>query len=119
MEQEEIVIKKGKKVKQTKQIKLREYNIQQPDYAQTPGAVLIYHQDRLTQIHEESCQAKVKTVAGDLLPEGSQAVPADASANKPTTATSQDQSGAKTPTNKSKKEKPPTVQIETPLITPS
>ena len=28
MEQEEIVIKKGKKLKQVKQIKLREYNIQ-------------------------------------------------------------------------------------------
>lgn len=55
MEQEEIVIKKGKKVKQTKQIKLREYSILQPDYALTPGAVLVYHQDRLTQIHEQSC----------------------------------------------------------------
>jgi len=28
MEQEEIVIKKGKKLKQVKQIKLRDYNIQ-------------------------------------------------------------------------------------------
>ena len=28
MEQEEIVIKKGKRLKQVKQIKLREYNIQ-------------------------------------------------------------------------------------------
>ena len=27
MEQEEIIIKKGKKVKQTKQIKLRDYNM--------------------------------------------------------------------------------------------
>lgn len=38
MEQEEIVIKKGKKLKQMKQIKLREYSIQQPDYALTAGA---------------------------------------------------------------------------------
>ena len=55
MEQEEIVIKKGKKVKQTKQIKLREYNIVQPDYATSPGAQLVYHQERITMIHEESC----------------------------------------------------------------
>ena len=53
MEQEEIVIKKGKKVKQTKQIKLREYNIVQPDYATT--GTLVYHQDRIAVIHEESC----------------------------------------------------------------
>ena len=55
--------------KQMKQIKLREYNIVQPDYAKTPGATLVYHQDRLTQIHEESCKSYVKTIAGDLLPE--------------------------------------------------
>ena len=78
MEQEEIVIKKGKKVKQTKQIKLREYNIVQPDYANTPGAQLIYHQDRIVMIHEESCQAKTKTIPGDLLPEmQQQTTPAD------------------------------------------
>jgi hypothetical protein len=43
MEQEEIVIKKGKKLKQQKLIKLRDYDIQQPDYCVTPGATLVYH----------------------------------------------------------------------------
>ena len=107
MEKEEIVIKKGKKVTQTKQIKLREYSILQPDYALTPGAVLIYHQDRLTQIHEESCQAKVKTVPGDIFPEGSQATPpVDTTNSDPTAANGQEQT---TKTPKAKKEKPPTV----------
>ena len=33
------------------------------------GSTLVYHQDRLTMIHEESCQSRVKNVASDLLPE--------------------------------------------------
>ena len=63
MEQEEIVIKKGKRLKQQKRIKLREYDIQQPDYCSSPGSTLVYHQDRITMIHEESCQSRLKTVA--------------------------------------------------------
>ena len=106
MEQEEIVIKKGKKIKQTKQIKLRDYTIVQPDYATTPGAVLIYHQERQTMIHEESCQAKTKTIPGDLLPEmQQQKLPAE----------ELDKKDEKRPTVS---QKPSTLQIETPLITP-
>jgi len=43
MEQEQIIIKKGKKLKQQKLIKLRDYDIKQPDYCLTPGGVLVYH----------------------------------------------------------------------------
>ena len=100
MEQEEIVIKKGKKLKQQKLIKLRDYDIQQPDYCLTPGATLVYHQDRITMIHEESCQSRIKTIQGDMLPEALDAK------NK-----------GKDEEQKEAQKKSSTFQIDSPIIT--
>lgn len=111
MEQEEIVIKKGKKLKQVKQIKLREYNIQQPDYALTPQSTLVYHQERITMIHEESCQSRVKTIPGDLLP--GEIVDTLAANGKESEESKQSNGTAKPVLTK-----PQTLQIDAPLITP-
>ena len=115
MEQEEIVIKKGKKLKQVKQIKLRDYNIQQPDYAlPPPQSTLVYHQERVTMIHEESCQSRVKTIPGDLLP--SEIVVDTSAANGKENKEESKQQNATTA--KPVLTKPQTVQIDAPLITP-
>ena len=51
MIEEEIIYSKGKQRIKQKIIKLRDYDIQQPDYAQ--GGILVYHIDRITKLHED------------------------------------------------------------------
>ena len=54
-------------------------------------------------VHEESCQSRAKTIAGDLLP---------AESAEPGTIANEEQKEAKS------LRKPSTMQINTPLITP-
>lgn len=62
--EEEIIYSKGKQRIKQKIVKLRDYDIQQQDYAHS--GVLVYHIDRVTMLHEDDQRYEViKNHEGD------------------------------------------------------